>query len=82
MSRNGTDPVDTGGAQGSIGIETTSDDTRNLALFQFVNQLNLAVNLSNRSINFSALLIKPCRYRFLLSKRRYYDVGVIHVFHS
>ena len=69
MFRNIANPVDAGGAQGSVGIEATGDDTRNFTLFQFVNQLNLAVNLSNRSINIFALLIQPCRYRLLFRKR-------------
>ena len=70
MLWNISDPVDAGGTEGGVWVEATGDDTRNLALFQLVNQLNLAVNLCNRRINLLTLLIQPCRYRLLLSKRR------------
>ena len=70
MLRHISYPVNAGGTEESVGIETTGDDTRNLALFQFVNQLNLTVNLCNRRINLPTLLVQPCRYRFLLRKRR------------
>ena len=69
MTRNIANPVDAGGAEGSVGVEATGDYARNLTLFQFINKLNLTVNLCNRCINLSTLFIQPCRYRLLLSKR-------------
>jgi len=71
MFGNIANPIDAGGAQRDMGIKATGDDTRNFALFQFVNQLNLSVNLGNRRINLPTLFIQPCRYRLLLRKRRH-----------